>query len=278
MDPNGLERSQEHEMSIDKGTAVITGASSGIGAVYADRLAARGYDLVLVARGADRLAQVADQVRARHGRQADVFQADLIDTADLARVEQFLGDTPDVTLLVNNAGFGGTETLLNSSADDMSAMISVNVNAAMRLAYAIVPQFVARGEGTLINIGSIAGINPELLNGVYGATKAFVLALSQSLQTELKDTGVQIQVVLPGATATEFWAVAGRPVENLPSEIVMSSEDLVDAALVGLDRGEFVTVPPLQDSSLFDAYESARRAMIGKLSSRSAAPRYRAAA
>jgi short-subunit dehydrogenase len=98
------------------------------------------------------------------------------------------------------------------------------------------------------------------------------------LQTELKNTGVQIQVVLPGATATGFWAVAGRPVENLPSEIVMSSEDLVDAALVGLDRGEFVTVPALQDSSLFDAYESARQAMIGKLSSRLAAPRYRGVA
>ena len=265
-------------MTDTLGTAVVTGASSGIGAVYADRLAARGYDLVLVARSADKLAAVADRIGRKTGRKVDILPADLADAADLARVEAFLRETPDVTLLVNNAGLGGTSKLVDSNVDEMTSLISLNVTALTRLAYAIVPQFVARGTGTLVNIASVVAINPELLNGVYGGSKAFVLAFSQSLQYELAGTGVTVQVVLPGATATDFWAIAGRPVEHLPSEIVMRSEDLVDAALLGLDRGEFATIPSLQDGGLYDAFETARQAMIGKLSTAEPAPRYRAAA
>lgn len=265
-------------MSASKGTAVITGASSGIGAVYADRLAADGYDLVLLARSADKLTRVADEVSARHGRHADIFPADLGDPSDLARVERFLRETPDITLLVNNAGSAAVGTVLQSDVEKMSAMIALNVDALMRLTYAIIPQFVERGEGTLINIASIVALNPEALNGVYGGTKAFVLAFSQSLRQELEGTGVKIQVVLPGATATDLWANAGRPVEHLPSEIVMTTEDLVDAALAGLASSEFVTIPPLQDEILFDTYEAARQAMFGKLSTRLPAQRYRTAA
>lgn len=265
-------------MSDTMGTAVVTGASSGIGAVYADRLAERGYDLVLVARSADRLADVAKRIGARTGRKVDVLPADLADASDLARVEAFLRETPDVTLLVNNAGLGGALTLLESDIDQMTSLIALNVTALTRLTYAVVPQFVARGAGAIINIASIVAINPEVLNGVYGGSKAFVLAFSQNLRHELAGTGVTIQVVLPGATATDFWAIAGRPVEHLPSAIVMRSEDLVDAALVGLDRGEFASIPSLQDDRLFDAYEAARQAMLGKLSTAEPAPRYRAAA
>jgi uncharacterized protein len=265
-------------MSDTMGTAVVTGASSGIGAVYADRLAERGYDLVLVARNADKLAQVADRVRANTGRKVDVMPADLANASDLARVEAFLSETPDVTLLVNNAGLGGALKLLDSDVDQMTSLISLNVTALTRLTYAIVPGFVARGAGTIINIASIVAINPETLNGVYGGSKAFVLAFSQNLRHELAGTGVRVQVVLPGATATEFWAIAGRPVEQLPSAIVMRSEDLVDAALGGLDRGEFATIPSLQDGELFDAYEAARQAMIGKLSNARPASRYRVTA
>lgn len=265
-------------MSDTMGTAVVTGASSGIGAVYADRLAERGYDLVLVARSADRLADVAKRIGARTGRKVDVLPADLADASDLARVEAFLRETPDVTLLVNNAGLGGALTLLESDIDQMTSLIALNVTALTRLTYAVVPQFVARGAGAIINIASIVAINPEVLNGVYGGSKAFVLAFSQNLRHELAGTGVTIQVVLPGATATDFWAIAGRPVEHLPSAIVMRSEDLVDAALVGLDRGEFASIPSLQDGRLFDAYEAARQAMLGKLSTAEPAPRYRAAA
>lgn len=264
-------------MSGTKGTAVVTGASSGIGAIYADRLAERGYDLVLVARSAGKLAEVADRIRAKTGRKVDPFPADLADAADLARVEALLKATPGITMLVNNAGLGGALTLLDSDVDQMTSLISLNVTALTRLTYAIVPRFVAGGAGTIVNIASIVAINPEALNGVYGGSKAFVVAFSQSLRHELAGTGIQVQVVLPGATATDFWAIAGRPVELLPSEIVMRGEDLVDAALTGLDRGEFATIPSLQDGALFDAYESARQAMIGKLSTATPAPRYRAA-
>jgi short-subunit dehydrogenase len=265
-------------MTTTNGTAVITGASSGIGAIYADRLAERGYDLVLVARSADKLAEVADHIRAKTGRKVDVLPADLADASDLARVETFLKDASDVTLLINNAGLGGTQPLVEADVEQMTAMIALNVTALTRLTYAVVPQFIARGAGTIVNIASIVAINPEALNGVYGGTKAYVVAFSQNLQHELAGTGVQVQVVLPGATATDFWAAAGRPVELLPSAIVMSGEDLVDAALVGLDRGEFATVPSLQDGTLYVAYDTARQARIGKLSTSTPAARYLAAA
>lgn len=265
-------------MTNIKGTAVVTGASGGIGAIYADRLAERGYDLVLVARSADKLAAVAETIRAKTGRKVDLLRADLADAADLARVEAFIKTAPDITMLVNNAGLGGALTLLESDVDQMTSLISLNVTALTRLTYAVVPQFVARGAGTIINIASVVAINPELLNGVYGGSKAFVVGFSQSLQHELAGTGVAVQVVLPGATATDFWAAAGRPVDHLPSEIVMRGEDLVDAALVGFDRGEFASIPSLHDGELFDTYEAARQAMMGKLSTDTPAPRYRAAA
>ena len=265
-------------MSVVKGIAVVTGASSGIGAVYADRLAARGYDLVLVARSAGKLADVADRIRAKTGRKVDLLPADLADATDLARVEAFLKATPGITMLVNNAGLGGTAKLVDADVDQMTALIALNVTALTRLTYAIVQTFVARGSGTIVNIASVVAISPELLNGVYGGSKAFVVAFSQNLRHELAGTGIQVQVVLPGATATDFWAIAGRPVEHLPSEIVMSGEDLVDSALIGLDRGEFATIPSLQDGALFDAYDAAREAMIGKLSTATPAPRYRDAA
>lgn len=265
-------------MTGTKGKAVITGASSGIGAVYADRLAKRGYDLILIARREDKLTEVAERIGANTGRSIELFPADLTDELDLARAETLLKSDPEISVLINNAGLGGAGTLVQSDVDKMSAMISLNVTALMRLTYAIVPKFVARGAGTIINIGSVVAITPETLNGVYGGTKAFVLAFSQNLRQELENTGVDVQVVLPGATHTDFWAISGRPVELLPHEIVMSTDDLVDSALIGLDRREFVTIPSLQDAELFNDYESARQAMIGELSNARPALRYRVAA
>ena len=177
-------------------------------------------------------------------------------------------------MLVNNAGVGATAPLLASDVDKMEDMIDLNVTALTRLTYAAAPAFVARGNGTIINISSVVAIAPERLNGVYGATKAFVLALTQSLVHELADKGVRVQAVLPGATATEFWDIAGLPVHQLPAEIVMSADDLVDAALAGLDLGETVTIPSLPNQAEWDRYEAARRAMSGKLSSAIPAPRY----
>ncbi|WP_144630546.1 SDR family NAD(P)-dependent oxidoreductase [Bordetella genomosp. 13] len=259
------------------GTALITGASSGIGALYAQRLAQRGYDLILVARSRDRLNALANDITTRTGRSIEVFPADLADAASLATVEDKLRHDASVTLLLNNAGIGTHTPLLDSDVRQMTRMIALNVTAPMRLTYAAVPGFVARGRGAIINISSIVSVAPEVLNGVYGGSKAFVTAFSQSLRHELADKGVQVQAVLPGATATEFWATGGLPVENLDARIVMRAEDLVDAALVGFDRGEAITIPSLHDGARWDAYEAARQALSTQLSSNTVAPRYLAA-
>jgi uncharacterized protein len=256
-----------------RGTALITGASAGIGAVYADRLAARGHDLVLVARDPERLAAVADRVGTRHGRSVRTVAADLTDAGGLAEVEALLRADEGITTLVNNAGFGAAGPLLGSDVERMAEMIAVNVTAVTRLSHALLPRLAGRG-GTLINIASVAAIGPEILNGVYGGTKAFVLAFSQSLRKELAGTGARVQVVLPGATGTGFWEIAGNPLSNLPAAMVMSPDDLVDAALVGLDVGEFVTIPALPDVALWDAYEAARQAMLPNLSRSEPAARY----
>lgn len=262
-------------MNIEsKGVAVITGTSSGIGAVYADRLARRGYDLLLVARSRGPMSDLAKKLAVETRRKVQTQVADLTDSKDLAELERFLREDPRITLLVNNAGVGATKPLLNSDATDMRTMISLNVEALTRLTYAVVPEFVKRGSGTIINIGSIVAIAPELLNGVYGGTKAFVLAFSQSLRHELADTGVTVQVVLPGATATDFWKKSGKPVELLPQRIVMTAEDMVDAALSGLDQGEFVTIPALPDAGQWQSYEAARQALLPNLSRAEPASRY----
>ncbi|MDZ5434894.1 SDR family oxidoreductase [Pseudomonas fluorescens] len=258
-----------------QGTALITGASSGIGAVYADRLARQGYDLILVARSQAKLNALANRLSDETGRNVEVVVADLKDKADLLRVEQILRSDASITLLVNNAGVGAVMPLLGSPVDDMEDMITLNITALTRLAYAVAPGFVARGSGTVINIASIVAIAPQILNGVYGGTKAFVLALSQSMHHELADKGVRIQAVLPGATATDFWSEAGNPVENLPQEIVMSADDMVDAALVGLASGEVVTIPGLHDGAQWDRYEAQRQVLSGLFGSSTSAPRYR---
>lgn len=257
-----------------KGIAVVTGASAGIGAVYADRLARRGHDLILVARNKQKLAAQARRIANETGRVVETVAADLNDRADLRRVEDVLRTNADISVLVNNAGVGAAGPLLVSSVDKMEHMISLNVTALTRLTYAAIPGFVERAHGTIINISSIASISPETLNGVYGGSKAFVLALTQSLKHELGDKGVRVQAVLPGATATEFWDIAGLPVHQLPAQIVMSAQDMVDAALAGLDLGETVTIPSLPDQAEWDRYEAARRAMSGRLSSAIPAPRY----
>ena len=256
------------------GTALITGASTGIGAIYADRLAKRGHDLILVARNGERLASLARRIANDTGRKVETVKADLTSPADLRRVEDILRTNASISVLVNNAGVGAADPLVASDVDKMEDMIRLNVTALTRLTYAAAPAFVGRGSGTIINISSIVAIGPELLNGVYGGTKAFVLALTQSLVHEIADKGVRVQAVLPGATATEFWDIAGKPVHELPAQIVMSADDLVDAALAGLDLGETVTIPSLPNQAEWDRYEAARRAMAAKVSSAIAAPRY----
>ena len=260
--------------SKSKGTALVTGASNGIGAIYADRLARRGYDLILVGRNRERLAKVAQRIGDQTHRSVETIVADFADSADLARIEANLRADNRITLLVNNAGLGAITPLLSTDVEKMDELIRVNITALTRLTYAAVPGFVARGNGAIINIASAVAVAPDMLNGVYGASKSFVLAFSQSLHTELAEKGVKVQVVLPGATATDLWAAAGQPVENLPPQIVMSADDLVDAALAGFDMGEFATVPSLPDVEEWNGFESARVALRSKLSLSKPAGRY----
>ncbi|ADV84162.1 SDR family NAD(P)-dependent oxidoreductase [Terriglobus saanensis] len=258
-----------------KGTALITGASTGIGAVYADRLAKRGYDLLLIARNGKLLSELANSLSTATGRKVEAFPADLTNKAELRKVEERLRTDTSITALVNNAGFGGVSTLLDSKVDDMENMIDLNVTALLRLTSAVLPGLLERKGGAIINIASIVALNPELLNGVYSGTKAFVLNLTQSLHKEVGDKGIQLQAVLPGGTATEFWDRAGiGGHQNLPSEMVMSSEEMVDASLAAFDRGELVTIPSLPDVTDWDKFNAARLVLLPNLSHKHSAARY----
>ena len=261
---------------LPKGTALVTGASSGIGAVYARRLAERGHDIVLVARDVARLTGLADRIRATAGVRVELLPADLTAKADLLRVEQRLQSDERITLLVNNAGVGATAALVDSDVDSLDKMIQLNVTALTRLTRAVAPGMVGRGRGAVINIASIVALAPEVLNGTYGGSKAFVLAFTQSLNHELGPKGIQVQAVLPGATSTDFWNTAGVPVSHLPSEIVMNVEEMVDAALVGFDRKELVTIPSLPEAADWDRFDAARKALGPNLSRSTAAARYAA--
>ncbi|MDB5412089.1 MAG: AraC family transcriptional regulator [Rubritepida sp.] len=254
--------------------AVVTGASSGIGAVYADRLAARGYDLLLVARRADRLEALSARLAEAHGGSVAVLAADLTKEDDLARVEQALAGNPAISLLVNNAGNAKLAPLAQTSVAEASTMIALNITSLMRLTQSVLPGFVARNAGTIINIGSVLSLHALPTSGVYSGTKGFVLNFSRSLQAELAGTGVKVQLVLPAATATELWDLAGVPLAGLKPATVMSAEDMVDAALAGLDQGEAITIPPVEDIALWAAYDAARAALFAATRTGKPASRY----
>ncbi|MGH6910956.1 MAG: SDR family NAD(P)-dependent oxidoreductase [Phenylobacterium sp.] len=262
-------------MSNDKkGAALITGASAGIGAVYADRLARRGHDLILVARDAGRLEALAVKLRAEANVKVEVLRADLTDKADVAKVAARLASDDGIELLINNAGVAASGTFLTQDADELGRLIELNVVTVTQLANAAAKAFAARGSGTIVNVGSVVGLVPEYGSVAYGATKAFVLYLTQGLNHELGAAGVKFQAVLPGATRTEIWERSGRKVEDLDPARTMDVDELVDAALVGLDRGELVTVPSLLDPAQWDAFQTARLAMAPNLSNAHPAPRY----
>jgi uncharacterized protein len=258
-----------------KGTALVTGASTGIGAVYADRLARRGHDLILVARDAGRMEAVATRLRAETGRAVEVFPADLTNRADLAQVEDRLARDPRITVLINNAGMALDGGVLENASAEIEKLIALNVTAPTLLAGAAAKAFVRRKAGTIVNIASVLALAPELLEGAYSGSKAYLLNLSINLAGAVSSAGVRVQAVLPGATRTEIWERSGKNVDVLLPGKVMDVHDLVDAALVGLDRGETVTIPPLADESLWTAYNEARLALGPHLSERDVADRYR---
>lgn len=261
-------------MSSTLGTALVTGASSGIGATYARKLAERGHDLLLVARDEERLAALAAELKDAHGIAADILKADLTLPADVKRVEERLRADQAISVLVNNAGIGPNGVLLDGDIDYLDRMIAINVTAANRLAVAAAQAFAQRGRGTIINIASVVALAPEIFNGTYSASKAFILALTQSLAHELRETPVRIQAVLPGLTRTEIFDRVGSSFDHIDPESVMDVEDLVRSAVVGLDQGELVTVPSLEDASLLAQFGAARQNLGPHLSKRVPASRY----
>jgi len=257
-------------------TVLITGASSGIGALYADRFAKRGHDLVLVARDRTRLDALASRLRAETKVAVEVVQADLTESRDLAAIEARVREDARIGILVNNAGASLAGRYLEQSPDAVHELIELNIVSLARLTSAIAPRLAAAGTGAIINIGSVVGLAPEFGSAVYGATKAFVLYLSQALQLELGPKGVYVQAVLPAATRTEIWERSGRDIHTIPN--LMAVDELVDAALAGFDRREAVTIPPLHELERWEAFDTARRAMIPGFGQAHAAPRYRSQA
>lgn len=253
-------------------TVLITGASSGIGAGYAERFARRGHDLVLVARDEMRLNLVAARLRSDYGIAVEVLPADLTESADLAVIEKRLSDDVAIEILINNAGTAQSGSFLQQIPESIENLIALNATAPTRLAAAVATRFVQSGKGAIVNIGSVVGFAPELGMSVYGATKAFVLFLSQGLQLELAPKGVYVQAVLPAATRTEIWQRAGIDVNTLPE--VMEVGELVDAAMVGFDRRELITIPPLHVAERWDALDGARQGLLAELRQTHAAERY----
>ncbi|BFT62916.1 SDR family NAD(P)-dependent oxidoreductase [Pseudomonas moorei] len=253
-------------------TVLITGASTGIGAVYAERFAQRGHDLVVVARDQARLDALAARLRSEHGVAVEVIPADLTQLSDLATVEARLRDDARIGILVNNAGAALSGNFVDQSTDKVAQLVALNTTALVRLASAIAPRLAKAGDGAIINIGSVVGLAPEFGMSVYGATKAFVLFLSQGLSLELSPQGVYVQAVLPAATRTEIWDRSGVDINTLNE--IMEVDDLVDAALVGFDRREPVTIPPLQEAERWDDLQIARQGLLQQIRQSAVAQRY----
>jgi uncharacterized protein len=259
------------------GVAVVTGASSGIGAVYADRLAKRGYDLILVARRAERLDALATRLRAEQGVAVENMIADLANPADLDRVATAIAGDARITMLVNNAGTATLATLAKTGKVDQDKMIALNITALTRLSLAILPAFIARDRGTIINIASVLSFQTLPISGVYSGTKGYVMNFTRGLQEEVAGKHITVQMVLPATTRTEIWDVGGVPLSALNAAGIMSAEDMVDAALAGLDEGETITLPSLEDNQLWTDYDVSRQKLFGATRSGKPASRYRTA-
>jgi uncharacterized protein len=256
-----------------KPAVLITGASTGIGAMYADRFAKRGQDLVLVARNVGRMEELSARLREENRINVEIVKADLANTTDVAQVEARLRDDAHIGALINNAGTTLPGTFIEQTSDAVAGLVELNTTALARLAAAVAPRFVRAGSGAIVNVASVVGLGPEFGMAVYGATKAFVIYLSQALHLELGPKGVYVQAVLPAATRTEIWTHARRDVNELKG--VMEVDELVDAALLGFDRRETITIPPLPDAGQWDAYQAARQAMLPNFAQTHAAQRYR---
>lgn len=242
-------------------TAVVTGASSGIGAAYARRLAAGGYDLVLVARRKDRLVTLAEELNSSHGVTAEVLAADLSEDTGLRMVEERIARTEDLEFLVNNAGFGTRGLFFQAPVEEQDRMHRLHVLATVRLSHAALARMVGRGRGNLVNVSSVAGFGQSPGNASYCATKAWMNSFTEGLFLDLATAGspVRVQALCPGYTLSEFHDVSGIGRGHVPARWWMTAEDVVESSLRGLEDGSLIVVPGRR----YKFYASLLRALPG---------------
>ena len=245
--------------------ALVTGASSGLGAVFATALAGQQYDLTIVARNRERLETLAEHLRQRRGIAVEMVVADLTQGAALRTVEERVAQDHALELLVNNAGFGTTGPFATLDPDREEAEILLNIMALVRLTRAALPGMLSRDRGAIINVSSLAAFAPGPYNATYGATKAFVNSFTEALHEELCGTGVHVQTLCPGFTHTEFQQRAGVDVAKIPAFAWMTPEAVVDASLSTLQRRQVVCVPGLVNRLLALLMGAAPRRLVRRV-------------
>jgi short-subunit dehydrogenase len=256
-------------MDSTRDRALVTGASAGIGEAFAERLARDGYDLILAARRRDRLEAIAERLAKETGAGIEVFSLDLSEASDLAKLEERAVSDDRLTHLINNAGFGAYRPFVELDPGVAEDLIDVHVTATVRLTRAVLPGLIARGRGAIVNVASLLAFSGTLpadplpQRAVYAAAKSFMVTFTQTLAGELTGTGVRAMVCCPGVVKTEFHEVQGMDLSHVPR---MSSEDIVTATLAGLELGEVVCVPALEDASLVDKIGESKRALLGSAS------------
>lgn len=258
---------QTHAGEASTRTALVTGATSGIGAAFARRLAAQGYGLVLVARDAERLTAVADELSMRHRIHTAVLPADLATAAGCGPVEERLASTDDpIDLLVNNAGVTLNRSFLRSSADDEERLLGLNVHAVMRLTHAVLPAMVARRHGGIINVSSASGFAAVMPGSTYPASKAWVMHFSEAIGLSVRQFGVRVMALAPGYTRTEFHDRAGINMTKTPPWLWLDADDVVRDGLRDLTRGRLVSVPSWKYKTVVFAMRHAPRRLLQRAS------------
>ncbi len=260
--------------------ALVTGASSGIGAVFAERLAQDGYDVNIVARRRDRLEALTENLQTSHQVNVEVIVADLSKSDDLRVVEKRIAENTALELLVNNAGFGDNMAFVQLDPDKAEEIINVQVLAVARLTRAALPGMIARGHGSIINVSSDLAFSGPLgssqlpKRATYAGTKAFIVTFTQLLQSELEGTGVQVQVLCPGMVRTELHELVDMDPSGFPPPIMMEAEDLVGASLAGLKLGEVICIPALEDADLLRQLQEDERLLFETAATGKVATRY----
>jgi short-subunit dehydrogenase len=245
--------------------ALVTGATAGIGAAFADRLAVEGHDLILVARDRSRLTERQTQLQDRHRVQVEVLPADLADDAGCATVERRLSDPErPVHVLVNNAGFALNSSFVEASVEEEERLLRVHIRAVMRLTHAVLPQMLERGRGDVINVASVAGFGPAQPGATYSASKAWVINFSESVGTGVREYGVRMVALCPGYTRTEFHQRAGITLP-IPDGLWLRAEDVVRAGLHDLRRGKLVSVPDLRYKLVVAAMRHLPHGLVSRL-------------